>query len=447
LFAGWVIVRQFLADFRLMFRLALSWIIGSGIAGTVYFATLSLFDSRTISLVASEASLIAIILAFSILKGNRSVDQVHLHSESKPSPGGKIAGIAFVLTALLAGAAFLFISDYSRQGGWDAIAIWNLKARFIVRSDSAPVDRIVDPALTDTHPDYPMLLPSIVARAWQYAGVDSTTISEGIAGLFTFSTFAVAFYTISILRGRSRAFLLGCILLSTPFFLVHGASQYADVVLACFMVATVSMFCMWDSGIRPRCLPLLAGLFAGFAACTKNEGIMFLLVAFTTRVFLSAIRKTYKEGAGELAQFAVGAMPGFVALVLFKLMHSPPNDVAGQATLGLLISRAQDSLNHITIWKNFLREIYNFGSWWIYPIPVMILYLIASRMTTRAQKSSSPWSMPALVLLGMSAGFYTVYLVTPHALQWHLETSLARLMLQMWPTGLVLYFLLLPEAD
>jgi hypothetical protein len=160
----------------------------------------------------------------------------------------KIAGIAFLVSALLAMGAFVFISDYSRQGGWDAIAIWNAKARFITRSDAAPLDRIVDPKLA--HADYPLLLPAIVARAWQYGGVDSTTISEGIAGLFTFSTFIIAFYAVKLLGGRASAYLMGCVLLSTPFFLVHGASQYADIVLACYITATAAMFTLWDSGIR-----------------------------------------------------------------------------------------------------------------------------------------------------------------------------------------------------
>jgi len=45
------------------------------------------------------------------------------------------------------------------------------------------------------------------------------------------------------------------------------------------------------------------------------------------------------------------------------------------------------------------------------------------------------------VLLGMVAGYYMAYIVTPFDLQWHLNSSLSRLMLQVWPTALVFCFL------
>ena len=61
------------------------------------------------------------------------------------------------------------------QGDWDAWAIWNLRARFLIE----PTDRWKDafvPALTWAHPNYPMHLPSAVARGWLQAGSESVTI-------------------------------------------------------------------------------------------------------------------------------------------------------------------------------------------------------------------------------------------------------------------------------
>jgi hypothetical protein len=74
----------------------------------------------------------------------------------------------------------------------------------------------------------------------------------------------------------------------------------------------------------------------------------------------------------------------------------------------------------------------------------MIIYMIVSRITAPSRRSKTAWAMPVLVLLGMMAGHYMAYVLTPIDLQWHLENSLPRLMLQIWPTALVLCFLIAP---
>jgi hypothetical protein len=40
----------------------------------------------------------------------------------------------------------------------------------------------------------------------------------------------------------------------------------------------------------------------------------------------------------------------------------------------------------------------------------------------------------------MLAGFFFVYIVSPFNLEWHLDTSLDRLLLQVWPLAVFAYF-------
>lgn len=440
LLSGWLIIRCLWPGFPRLLRLSLSWAVGSGITGATYFAALTLSNSKTISLIAGESVLIA-TAALAITKKRSPEHRQFALPEEPRGLAPKIIGIGFVLTALLAAIAFINIADYSKEGGWDATSIWNLKARFIVRTDSNPIERFSDPYLVaGAHPDYPLLLPSFVASTWQIAGLDSTNISEGIAVMFTFSTFIIAFFSVRLLLGRSHAFLLGCLLLSAPVFLVQGASQYADIVMACFMTATVSLFCLLDSEAPPHYLALAAGLFAGFAASTKNEGLLFLLVVFVARILLLLFRRNYRDGAKEIAQFAIGALPGLIAVVLFKVLRAPPNEIAGQASLSLLASRLQDVARHTTIWKEVFK-IRNFASWPLHPMPLMFLYLVVSRLTASRTKSVAVWGMPALVLLGMLSGEYVTYLMTPYDLVWHMDNSLDRLLMQVWPTALVFFCL------
>jgi len=51
------------------------------------------------------------------------------------------------------------------------------------------------------------------------------------------------------------------------------------------------------------------------------------------------------------------------------------------------------------------------------------------------------------VLAVMLIGYFFVYVITPQNLEWHLRTSLARLLLQLWPMTLFLFALCLGPFD
>jgi len=89
------------------------------------------------------------------------------------------------LAAVFAGAAFVLHQLTGREGAWDAVSIWNLKAHFLLRAGPYWSDAI-DPALLQSHPDYPLLLPLTIARIWRYAGgIDSTFVPIAAAAIFT----------------------------------------------------------------------------------------------------------------------------------------------------------------------------------------------------------------------------------------------------------------------
>jgi hypothetical protein len=51
------------------------------------------------------------------------------------------------------------------------------------------------------------------------------------------------------------------------------------------------------------------------------------------------------------------------------------------------------------------------------------------------------------VLVFQLAGYLAVYVVSPHELNWHLTTSLYRLILQLFPAGVFLLFCAVPEPE
>ena len=49
------------------------------------------------------------------------------------------------------------------------------------------------------------------------------------------------------------------------------------------------------------------------------------------------------------------------------------------------------------------------------------------------------------VLGAMLAGYFFVYLTTPHDLAWHVNTSMDRLLIHLWPSTLLAVFLYLGD--
>ena len=115
------------------------------------------------------------------------------------------------------------------------------------------------------------------------------------------------------------------LLLGTPFFLNHGASQYADIELAYFIAAGTLLFCLYDAGGQAQHgLAALGGLSAGLASCTKNEGLLFVAVIAGSRVFLAFAGGRFRRADPELGAAAAGAAVGLVSLAVFKLMSGVP---------------------------------------------------------------------------------------------------------------------------
>jgi hypothetical protein len=75
--------------------------------------------------------------------------------------------LALLLVMLLAIATFVMSGFWQTNphGNWDAWAIWNLRARFLIHGGNV-AQRAWSPALISSHPEYPLLVSGFVARCW-----------------------------------------------------------------------------------------------------------------------------------------------------------------------------------------------------------------------------------------------------------------------------------------
>jgi hypothetical protein len=324
-------------------------------------------------------------------------------------------------------------------GHWDAVAIWNLRARFLFRTDANWPDTF---SAINQHPDYPLFVPATIARVWCYSGGETSAGPIAVAVVMLVLAAGLLVSGLAHLRGRGQGWLAGAVLLAAFPFLQTAGFQYADVPLSVFALAAVAVLVIHDqSGSTSRVPPLFAGALAGFAAWTKNEGLLFFVALVLCRAVTLA-RRSRRELLREMLWFLVGALPAALALLTLKLGFAPPNDlVAGQGagTAG----RLTDGGRYAQIGVAVGEQLWEFGPALLLVLAGYALLVGRAPAERRVRGTSLAWA----VLGVMAAGYGLVYLTTPHDLGWHLATSMTRLVVQVWPLFLFALFLTTDTAD
>jgi hypothetical protein len=323
------------------------------------------------------------------------------------------------------------------HGDWDAWAIWNLRARFLF-GGGALWGGAFDPAMLWSHPDYPLLLPLAVARLWSYAGTESMLAPALISWGFTFGTAALLFASLSLLVGRLHAALATAVLFGAPFFVKFGAAQQADLPVAFFCLLTAAALTF-----ATRRAPggwgwtVVAGLAAGFAGWTKNEGLVLCLVFGV--LTLAGRFAGAEHPLRRTVLFAAGAAAAVAAMLCFKGSLAPPSQLfSGGTDAG---ARLLDPGRYALIAGAYGRELLNLGM----AIPVAAAAFLLGRTGEPGRRREAAVLFLAISLL--MAAHIAVYLVTPYDLEWHLGTSLNRLLIQLWPTFLLALFLQVQLPD
>lgn len=343
-------------------------------------------------------------------------------------------GLAAMLSLLVAG--FVNTSELNPQGGWDAFALWNLRARYLLHTETW---RYAVTALpVGTHTEYPLLLSAGIGRGWTYAGSLSQIVPIASAFVFAVALVMLLVSTLALARGASLGLLAGVVVLANPSFVTQAPSQYADVPLAFFFLAALALIVLSGESARPaRCLSL-AGVFAGFAAWTKNEGTL-LLVALAAALFVSVWRFAgWRSAARQSGLFLLGALPGLLLVLWFKVALAPPDPLAGQMTVNLGPKLANAG-RWFQVAGGFLKQAWEL---YVYPAPPLALLAVTCvllRLRPRTGRSLAP----LLAVLIALAGYFAIFLVTNYDLEWLIATALDRIYLHVWPALVLAVFLLL----
>jgi hypothetical protein len=407
------------------------WRLISGPEGRAYFL--------------AELALVAGLAFIWLLSRRRIKEDATLGppSDQAPLPDGWtwLLNLSLALAALLAGLTFIFGTLVFPHGGWDAWAIWNLAARYLF-AGRTEWRLLFDPALF--HSDYPMLLGSSVARLWTYRSTVDFIAPAVVAFLFSLATFGLLLTLANLTRGGVAGRLAGLALLGSSTILVIAPTQCADIPLGYYLLGALGCLSLHQK-VPKSGLLVFAGVLLGIGAWTKNEGwllIIAVLLGWTaTRVIFDRSYFFTRACLQEAGWLLVGLIPVIVFPLIQKWYLAPPNDILA-AQGAQTLTRMSDSTRWLEIGRRFAVMLFSLEP--KYSAPLGLLVVLVAVFGIREKALSRPEIWTNLLTLGAAIlGYFLVYLISPHNLNWHLSTSLFRLYGQLWPAAVFTLILLI----
>ena len=416
--------------------------LGAGVTSCLYFLVCLLIGPSTPASVSAQLVLMGAAGARCWLTRAETISG---ESDAQPRAFGWLLPLALVAALAIAVTLFVNAAASNSYGGWDALAIWNLRAEFLAQ-DAPLWKNAFSPLLNRTQPGYPLLLSGFIASCWRLTGSAGDVAAPiWTAAVFSFATLGTLVAALAILRGWSAAMLGGLILLGTATFLQNSFFQYADVPLGFYYLAAFASVFLTTNAIPSRGQPIvLTGLALACAAWTKNEGLLFAAVAgIGFGAYFLASRKT--EAGRMLLLLASGAAIPLAITLHFRLFLAPSTGDFASLTWAAAARKVIDFPRYVPILNACWRETVSLGTGIAHPVISIAVLAGCMGISTRRREPMVITSLA--VWLAVAAGYFFAYVVTPVDLAWQLGTALGRLYLHLWPSLIFLTLIVLRTPE
>jgi hypothetical protein len=127
-----------------------------------------------------------------------------------------------------------------------------------------------------------------------------------------------------------------------------------------------------------------------------------------------------------------------IIILYFKAKLAPSNDLV--SALGWqTFSKPMHLSSYIFTVRSFFEEILKL-------IQLLVIYLLFLGITEKkGEKFATNLTFFSVVL--MVFGYFVIYIISYQDLQWHINTSLNRLLLQLWPSFVFAFFLFVRSPE
>jgi len=324
---------------------------------------------------------------------------------------------SLVLLIILSTTVLIYQKRVIPWGAWDGTFIWNLHAKFL--ADQEHWLQLFSKQISWSHPDYPLFVPSIIAIFWHSVGSFSTIIPM-LIGLLPLLGIIVILY--SSLNNTLIGFIPCVIILLDSVFMSQASAQYADTWLAFFILLGTYLIVNVKQN---KNLIFVVGIIVSGAFWVKNEGLFFFLITSSLIFF------QYKSDRKLILKYFSGTIILVIVLILFKIKNSAENDML-PGLFSTFENKLLDSNRYILIINFFKITI-------LKKFPILPFLMLFSIFYFPKFKKSNIY--PFIGIIFLICTYFLIYLFTPKDLAWHLESSLDRLLHQVYPTILMLFFI------
>ncbi len=404
---------------------------GIGISSLIYFLFSLILSVNSTIFIFSEAFIVLVLIVLLMPKNIWFWKKNYFSDKLK-----NIQSIDIIFTACIICAIIIFIFELFQNpyGRWDAWEMWNLKAKWL--SNGNGWTNIF--SSTISHPDYPILVPLSVSRIWTFRTNFPIFDSVLVAFAFFSSIILIEYGALRILTSSYQAKLAVILLIATPFFIIDAAGLCADIPLSFYFLSFFITYAIAKK-IKANNLIILSGFSLGFATWTKNEGLLFSFIVLFNHFLIMGYKLGIRVWLREFCRICIGFIPLFGTMLLMKHLYAPPNDLISSFNINAIIENCFELERHLLIMKFFAFQLLNIGGWF-FQIP-LILFLFSIIVGFECNSNNKHiYYMFIITILFMLFGYYIVFLLTPYNLSWHLERSLNRLIIQLWPSFVFVYF-------
>lgn len=355
--------------------------------------------------------------------------------------------ILFSCVTIFSSLSIFYLIANNPYGRWDAWAIWNLKARFLYRGDIY-WQNLFSQNISWSHPDYPLLLPSTIAGLWDYYGQENFLIPIYVSLIFAIMTVFTLMTSLCLLKKEKYALLAGTTLLLSPIFLLYSMYQYADIPLGFYYLITFVLITLFYSKKNFNYL-ILAGITSSFSSFTKNEGLLFIIII--SLIFIIKIMiKNRVENLKSVLFYFLGVIPVLILNISVKIKYSLENDVISDTNINLTFEKFFNLLRHHKVIIESINNLFSFSNLFLFfPLFILIglfLFIKFKKKYRTELENKERIYTPFFILISLTLGYYFIYIITPNEIAWHINTSQDRLLLQLWPSVIFLFFLYFPKT-
>jgi len=335
---------------------------------------------------------------------------VLLRAAMAPVEHGTTADVLWLAVPLLPPAA----TAIGPPIGWDAHSIWWLHAGYFARGGEVARQAMSEPGLAFSHPDYPPLPSAPVAAVWQVFGAADFHVARAVSATITLSAIVLLAFAVRRALG----------------FAPPLAARLAGVLvaLACWATDPVTVTAgysdaLWAAAFVAGALPLLLGQAArpvdvgllAVAALSKNEAF---LAVVTLAVLLTVFRRPTRRWWLPWLPVAAGGSWALLSRVL-----GAASDLQGEGRFAELLTLDP------AVWERLAPTVRALWAVVGNVLTVAVVVALLGAMALRGDRRRLGlggdgwlWSVAA----GYALLLVLAYLISPHDIDWHLRTSVAR---------------------